>query len=204
MAISTQDIKQLRDATGCGMMDCKRALEESSGNVDSAKEYLRKKGIAKAEKKSGRTTGEGAIGHYIHSNGKIGVLVEIRSETDFVARSDDFQQLIKDVAMHIAAMNPLAVNEESFPKVVLARERRIASESDEVLKKPEKIRPKIVEGKVKKFIKENALLNQAFVKDQNITVDDRVKETAGKVGENIKVVRFVRIELGSETASVVE
>ncbi|MHC4662182.1 MAG: translation elongation factor Ts [Planctomycetota bacterium] len=203
MGTSPTDVKKLRDETACGMMDCKRALEESSGDFDKAKEYLRKKGIARADKKSGRAAGEGAIGNYIHSNGKIGVLVEVRCETDFVARSDDFKQLLKDLSMHVAAMNPLAVSEDGFPEEELARERRIAEGSDEVLKKPENIRPKIVEGKIKKFVKEHALLNQPFVKDPNITVSDRVKELAGKVGENMQVIRFVRMELGAEGANVV-
>jgi len=203
MGISPQDAKKLREETGCGMMDCKHALEETGGEFEAAKEYLRKKGIAKAEKKSVRAAGEGVIGHYIHSNGKIGVLVEVRCETDFASRSDGFKQLVKDLSMHVAAMNPLAVSAEGFAPQILERERRIASESDDVLQKPENIRPKIVEGKIKKFLKDNALLEQPFVKDPNITVGDYVKQTAGKIGENVRVVRFVRIELGAEGMSVV-
>ncbi len=196
--ISAKDVSALRNRTGAGMMDCKRALEETGGDVEKAVELLRKKGIAKAEKRAGRRASEGLVGQYLHFNGKIGVLVEVNCETDFVARTEDFQNLVRDLALHIASANPIAVRTEDVPEDVVARERAIFEAQVAESGKPEHVRDKIVEGKLKKFFSERVLMEQSFVKDDSITVADLVKNVSGKVGENIIVRRFVRYELGEE------
>ncbi len=196
--INAKDVGALRGRTGAGMMDCKKALQETGGDLDKAVELLRKKGIAKAEKRAGRAATEGAIGNYLHFNGKVAVLVEVSCETDFVARTEDFQGLVKDLALHIASARPLAVTEEEVPAEIVERERAIFEAQVAESGKPEHVRGKIVDGKMKKFYKENVLLNQAFVKDDKKSVRDLVKEVSGKLGENVVVRRFVRYELGEE------
>jgi len=197
MAVTTDMIKQLREQTGAGMMDCKKALEATDGDLDKAVEELRKKGMAKAAKKAGREASEGLISSYIHAGGKIGVLIEVNCETDFVARTDEFRDFVYDLAMHIAASNPVAVAGDDIDADTLARERRIYREQALEEGKPENIVDKIVEGKVQKFLKENALLDQEFVKDPDTTVAAYIEETVGKLGENIVVRRFARFELGA-------
>ena len=195
--ISAKDVSALRGRTGTGMMDCKKALQETDGDIEKAVELLRTKGIAKAEKRAGRQASEGVIGSYVHFNGKVAVLVELNSETDFVARTDDFKQLAKDIAMHIASANPLAVNAEDVPADVVERERAIFDAQVAESGKPEQVRPKIVEGKLKKYFKENVLMEQPFVKDDKKTIADVVGEVTAKLGENLVVRRFVRYELGT-------
>ncbi len=196
--ISAKEVSALRGRTAAGMMDCKRALEETAGDMDKAVELLRKKGIAKAEKRVGRTAREGLIGSYVHFNGRVAVLVEVSCETDFVARTDDFQQLARDLAMQIASAKPVSVTTDEVPEEVVARERAIFQAQVAESVKPEHVRAKIVDGKMKKYYREHVLLEQAFVKDDKKTVSDLVKEVAAKVGENVVVRRFVRYELGGE------
>ncbi|UCF40521.1 MAG: translation elongation factor Ts [Gemmatimonadota bacterium] len=196
--INAKDVSQLRGRTGAGMMDCKKALQETGGDMDKAVDLLRKKGIAKAEKRAGRSAQEGAIGSYLHFNNKVAVLVEVNCETDFVARTDDFQGLVKDLALHIASAKPVAVNEEEVPADVIERERTIFEAQVAESGKPEQVRGKIVDGKMKKFFQEIVLLDQAFVKDDKKSIRDLVKEVSGKLGENVVVRRFVRYELGEE------
>jgi elongation factor Ts len=178
------------------MMDCKRALQECGGDHDRAVEYLRVKGLAAAKKKAGRATGEGLIASYIHPGDKLGVLVEINCETDFVARTDEFRAFVKDIAMHVAAADPVAVTAEEFPPDVLEGERNIAAEQAREQGKPDNIIEKIVEGRLKKFIAERTLLEQAYVKDPDKTVREYVEETVAKLGENIVIGRFARFKLG--------
>ncbi len=195
-AITAKDVAELRARTGAGMMDCKKALEESQGDMEKAIEYLRKKGIAKADKRSGRETKEGVIGHYLHHNGKLAVLVEINCETDFVARTDDFKNLARAVAEHIAAAAPLAVDESGVDAAVLDREKRIAEEQAAASGKPANIVEKIATGKVESFLKEVTLVNQPWVREPSKTVGELVKEVSAKTGEAIQVRRFVRLALG--------
>ncbi len=194
--ISAKEVSELRSRTGAGMMDCKKALQDTEGDLDKALQLLRQKGIAKAEKRAGRSAKEGAVGSYLHFNGRVAVLVEVNCETDFVARTDDFQNLARDLAMHIASARPLAVSPEEIPADVVERERAIFEAQVAESGKPEQVRPKIVEGKLKKFYQENVLLRQPYVKDDKKTVGDLVTEVSAKVGENIVVRRFVRYELG--------
>ncbi len=196
MAISAAEVKELRERTGAGMMECKKALEEADGNIESAIDILRAKGSAKAAKRADRETREGGIGSYIHMGGKIGVMIELGCETDFVARTDQFQSLLKDLAMHIAAANPLAVSSDQIPADVVERERAVFREIVKNEGKPEALHDKIVEGKLKKFYADNALLDQQFVKDPDKSVKDLVTEVSTKTGENIVVRRFVRYALG--------
>ncbi len=198
MAITAADVKALRERTGAGMMDCKKALVETDGDVDKAVEYLRKKGAALAEKKSGRSTNDGIIEAYIHPGSRLGVLVEINCETDFVAKTDDFKNLARDLAMQIAATNPLAVSREDIPADVLERERDIFTTQAKNEGKPDHIIEKIVQGKIDKFCAENALMDQNYVKDPNKTIKELVTDTIAKLGENITVRRFVRFQLGEE------
>jgi elongation factor Ts len=195
--ISAKEVSTLRSRTSAGMMDCKKALLETGGDIEKAVELLRTKGIAKAEKRAGRQASEGVIGSYVHFNGRIAVLVELNSETDFVARTDDFQQLAKELAMHIASANPVAVNAEDVPADVVERERAIFDAQVAESGKPEQVRPKIVEGKLKKYFKEIVLMDQPFVKDDKKTIADVVGEVSAKLGENLVVRRFVRFELGA-------
>ena len=194
--ITAKDVAALRQRTGAGMMDCKNALEETKGDIEKAIELLRKKGIAKAEKRAGRGATEGLIGSYVHFNGKVGVLVELNCETDFVARTQDFQDLVRDLALHVASADPVAVSVEDVPKEVLERERDIYRAQAADSGKPEKIWDKMIEGKVKKFYEDRVLLEQPFVKDDKQTVGQLVKAVSGKVGENVVVRRFVRFQLG--------
>jgi elongation factor Ts len=195
--ISAKLVKELRDKTGAGMMDCKKALAECAGDADKAVEWLRQKGIATAEKKSGRTAAEGAIGSYIHTGARVGVLVEVNCETDFVARGEVFQELLRNVAMQIAACPGVEfVNVADIPADVSERETSIEMGRDDLAGKPDQMKVKIVEGRIGKRLKELALMDQAFIKDTSITVGEMVKQVAGKVGENIQVRRFVRFNLG--------
>ncbi|GAK56330.1 elongation factor Ts [Candidatus Vecturithrix granuli] len=196
MAITAQMVQELREKTGAGIMDCKRALTETEGDLEKAIEALRKKGLAAAAKKSGRITSEGTIASYIHTGGKIGVLVEVNCETDFVARTNQFQQLVKDISMQIAAANPLYVKDEEVPESVLAKEREIYRAQFSNSGKPEKVIENIVEGKVKTYLKEVCLYNQPFVKDAEKTVQQLVSETIAQLGENINIRRFARFVLG--------
>lgn len=193
--VSVELIKELRERTGAGVMDCKRALQECGGQIEEAITLLRKKGLAKAAKKVGRETSEGLIGSYIHAGGKIGVLVEVNCETDFVARTPDFQNLVKEIAMHIAAMNPKYISPDDVPEEVLDKEREILREQAKSLGKPEHVLEKIVEGRLRKFFEENCLLEQPYIRDPNITVRELVSSTVAKLGENITIRRFVRYQL---------
>jgi len=195
--ISAKLVKELRDMTGAGMMDCKKALAETKGDKDKAVEWLRQKGIASAEKKSGRTAAEGAIGSYIHTGARVGVLVEVNCETDFVARGEIFQELIRNVAMQIAACPSVDyVKVDDIPAEVAEREKQIEMGRDDLAGKKEEMKEKIVAGRIGKRLKEMALMDQAYIKDSNLTVEEMVKQVAGKVGENIQVRRFVRFNLG--------
>ncbi|HTG49179.1 MAG TPA: translation elongation factor Ts [Gemmatimonadales bacterium] len=197
MTISPKDVGELRARTGAGMMDCKRALEEAGGDMDKASEILRKKGIAKAEKRAGRTASQGLVVSYIHHNQQVGVLLELNCETDFVARNEAFGQLARDIALHVASADPIGVNPEDVPAELVERERRIAEEQVAAEKKPEQIRAKIVDGKIKKFVAERTLLEQPFVKNDKITVGELIKEASGKLGETISVRRFARFQVGA-------
>ena len=195
-AISPKDVAELRRRSGAGMMDCKKALEEANGDMDRAMELLQKKGIAKAEKRAGREAAQGLVLSYIHHNAQAGVLLELNCETDFVARTDAFKELGKEIAIHIAFADPIAVTPEQIPEELVARQRRIAEEQVAEEGKPEAVRAKIVEGKVKKFVSERALLEQLYVKDETKTIGQLVKEASGKIGEAITVRRFARFKIG--------
>ena len=194
--VSPKNVSELRARTGAGMMDCKRALEESGGDMEKASEILRKKGIAKAEKRAGKVASQGVVVSYLHHNGQVGALVELNCETDFVARTEDFQQLARDIALHVASADPIAVNPEDVPAELLERERRIAEEQVAQEGKPENIRAKIVDGKLKKFVAERTLVEQPFVRDDKRTVGQLIKEASGKLGEAISVRRFARFKIG--------
>ena len=195
--ITAKLVKDLRDKTGAGMMDCKKALNETDGNVEKALEWLRKKGIASAEKKSGRVAAEGSIGSYIHTGSRVGVLLELNCETDFVARGDIFQSLLKDVSMQVAACpNVEYVSLDQIPKDIVEKEKQIEMGRDDLSGKPENIKEKIVEGRIAKRLNELVLLSQPYIKDSALTVEDLVKQAAAKIGENIKVRRFTRYTLG--------
>tara|TARA_Y100000590_G_scaffold463586_1_gene630709 strand:+ start:1303 stop:1902 length:600 start_codon:yes stop_codon:yes gene_type:complete len=196
MAIKATQVKELRDRSGVGMMDCKKALQESGGDIDKAFDYLRKVGVAKAQKKEGRTTKEGLVVSYIHPGSKLGVLLELNCETDFVAKTEDFLQLGNDIAMHIAATNPIGVETSDISDDVISKEKEIYFEQASSSNKPENIIEKMVEGRIKKFYKENVLIEQDFVKDPNKTIKDIITDTIGKLGENIVVSRFKRFQLG--------
>jgi len=198
MEISATLVKELREKTGVGMMHCKKALAEANGDVTAAEKLLRKQGVAAAAKKASRATGEGQVASYVHTGGKIGVLVEVNCETDFAARSDDFQALMKGLAMHVAAAAPRFLEREEVDKDMLAEEREIAR--DQALKsgKPENVVDRIVEGKIEKFYAENVLLEQAFVKDPEKTVGQLITDAVGRIGENIRIRRFARFVLGEE------
>jgi elongation factor Ts len=194
--ISPKDVSELRTRTGAGMMDCKRALEEAGGDMEKASEILRKKGIAKAEKRSGKTASQGLVVSYIHHNHQVGVMLELNCETDFVARTQDFNHLAREIALHIASADPIGVNPEDIPAELIDRERRIAEEQVAKEGKPENIRGKIVDGKIKKFVAERTLLEQPFVRDDKKTVGQLIKEASGKLGETISVRRFARFAVG--------
>jgi len=196
LEISAEKVKELRDKTGSGIMDCKEALKVAGGNFDKAIEYLREKGMSAATKKSSRATKEGAVTSYIHMEGKVGVMVELNCETDFVAKTQDFKTLSKDIAMHIAAMNPLFVKAEEVPADVIESERGIYKKQALAEGKPEKIVERIIDGKLKKYYEDVCLMNQRFIKDQDMTIEKLVKNAIAKTGENIVVRRFVRYQLG--------
>jgi len=196
LEISAEKVKELREKTGSGIMDCKEALKVAGGNFDKAIEYLREKGMSAATKKSSRATKDGAVTSYIHMEGKVGVMVELNCETDFVAKTQDFKILSKDIAMHIAAMNPLYVKAEDVPADVIESERGIYKKQALTEGKPEKIVERIIDGKLKKYYEDVCLMNQRFIKDQEMTIEKLVKNAIAKTGENIVVRRFVRYQLG--------
>ncbi|RJQ33391.1 MAG: translation elongation factor Ts [Actinobacteria bacterium] len=197
MTVTNKQIQELRQATGAGLMDCKSALTEAKADMDKAVEILRLKGLAGLEKRAGRVAKEGIIEAYIHANNKIGVMVEVNCETDFVARNDKFKEFAHDIALQIAASAPLYVNEEDVPSEVLSKEKKIYKEQAKAEGKPDKVLDKIVEGKVKKYYEEVVLLNQSYVKNPDITILDYLGSFAGSIGENIRISRFVRLELGN-------
>lgn len=195
--ISAKLVKELREKTGAGMMDCKKALVENEGNMETSIEWLRKKGLASAGNKGGRVASEGIVGSYIHTGGRVGVLVEVNCETDFVARGDEFQKLVRDIAMQIAACpNVEYVKVEDIPAEIVEREKAIEMGKDDLGNKPENIKEKIVQGRIEKRMKELSLMDQPFIRDQNISVEELVKQTIAQIGENVQVRRFVRFVLG--------
>lgn len=194
MEVNANLVRELRERTGAGVMDCKRALADSRGDLEKAALWLREKGIAAAVKRAGRLASEGAIGSYIHAGGKLGVLIEVNCETDFVAKTPEFQALVRELAMQVAAANPRAIRREDLPEDVLEQERQIYA--SQAAGKPEAVVAKIVEGKLEKFYREVCLLEQAYVRDPNLTVKDLLGEHAGKLGEKIEVRRFTRYQLG--------
>ncbi|MCK5515850.1 MAG: translation elongation factor Ts [Desulfobulbaceae bacterium] len=198
MQITSKMVKDLRDKTAAGMMDCKKALTETDGDMEKAVDLLRQKGLAVAAKRAGRATSEGVIETYIHAGGNLGVMVELGCETDFVAKNDDFRAFGRDIAMHIAAINPIAVTREEIPGEVIAREKEIYVQQALDSGKPEAIVEKMVTGKVEKFISEICLLEQQYVKNPELTVQDLLNELVGKMGENISIKRFARFQVGVE------
>ncbi|NLN06046.1 MAG: translation elongation factor Ts [Firmicutes bacterium] len=189
-------VKELREKTGAGMMDCKKALAEAGGDIDKAVEILREKGLAAAAKKAGRIAAEGIVDSYIHMGGRIGVLVEVNCETDFVARTDEFRTFVRDIAMQVAASNPQYISREDVPQEILEKEREILRVQAVNEGKPEKVIDKIVDGRLEKFFAENCLLEQPFIRDTDITVKELLQEKIAKIGENISIRRFVRYEMG--------
>jgi len=198
--VSASMVKDLREKTGAGMMDCKKALAEAGGNFEKAVDYLRQKGLATAARRAGRVASEGQIGSYVHAGGKIGVMVEVNCETDFVAKTDDFQVFAKDIAMHIAASSPLYIQRGNVPLETLEREREIYRAQAREAGKPEKIMEKIVEGKLEKFYSEVCLLEQPFIKDSDRTVKDLLNGLIGKLGEKVEIRRFIRFQVGEGMA----
>lgn len=194
--ITASMVKELRESTGSGMMDCKKALQETGGDIEKAKDYLREKGLAAAAKKAGRIAAEGIVESYIHGNGRIGVLVEVNCETDFVAKTSEFKEFVHDISMQIAASKPEFVSREEVPQDVVDREKRVLTAQAQNEGKPEKIIEKMVQGRIDKFFKEICLLEQPFIKDTDISVQQLVTEKIAKIGENISIRRFVRFELG--------
>ena len=197
MSITAKDVASLRSKTGAGMMDCKQALIDAGGDEVKAIELLRQKGIQAAENKAGRETAEGRVYSYIHHNQKVGVMIQLACETDFVARGDDFEQLCSDICMHIAATvpSPVGLSVEDIPQEMIDEERRILLGSEDMANKPDDIKEKIVDGRISKFVKERALLEQEFIKDSSMNVEERIKATSGKLGENMKLESFARFEL---------
>ncbi len=198
MQISASQVKELREKTGAGMMDCKKALMECDGDAEKAIKYLREKGIADAAKRAGRAAKEGVVYSYIHPGNRIGVLVEVNCETDFVARNEQFQQFAKDISMHIAASSPRYIQRDEVPESEINAEREVLVNQAKESGKPEKVIDKIVEGRLDKFFGQICLLEQPFIKDPNLSVEDLLKETIGKIGENIVIRRFARYQLGEE------
>jgi len=196
MEITAKMVKELRDKTGAGMMDCKNALTEAKGDMDKSVEILRKKGIAKAEKKASREAKDGLIHSYIHPGGKLGVLVEVSCETDFVAKTDDFKEFVHNLSMHIAASNPIAIDRESLPKDVVEKELRLYQEQAAESGKPAQIAEKIATGKMEKYYSEVVLLEQSYIRDPEKTVKDFLTEAVSKMGENINIRRYVRFQIG--------
>jgi len=198
MDIDVSSVKDLRQKTGAGIMDCKRALKEAQGNVDKAIEFLRQKGLAKAAKRGGRRADEGLVGSYIHTGGRIGVLVEVNCETDFVARTQEFKDLVKDISMHIAAADPQYLTREDIPEEAVQKEKHILKMQALEMGKPEKVVDRIVEGRMERFFSEVCLLEQAYVKDLDLTVGNLLNSLMGKIGERISIRRFTRYQLGEE------
>jgi len=198
MAITSKMVKDLRDKTQAGMMDCKKALEKTDGDMEKAVDLLRQKGLAIAAKRAGRATSEGVIETYIHAGGKLGVMVELGCETDFVAKNDDFKEFARDIAMHIAAANPISITREEVPPEVINREKEIYVQQALDSGKPEAIVEKMVTGKIEKFMAEIVLLEQKFVKNPDLTIQDLLNELVGRIGENISVKRFARFQIGVE------
>lgn len=198
MNITASMVKDLREESGVGIMDCKEALKEANGDYEKARDILRKKGLSKALKKKGRDTSEGLITSYIHAGGKIGVLLEVNCETDFVARNDDFLSLVKDIAMQIAATNPSYLKREDIPQEIVDKEREIFTYQAKESGKPDNVIKRIVDGKIEKYFAEVCLLEQQFVKDSGITINDLISQKIAKIGENISIGRFVRYEIGKE------
>jgi elongation factor Ts len=196
VAITTEMVKHLREKTGAGMMDCKRALEQSDGDATKALEILRQKGLASARSKESRAAKDGVIGAYVHAGGKIAVMVEVNCETDFVARTAQFQEFARNLAMHVTAANPLFVRREDVPPAMIEGEKKIYAAQAETSGKPPKVIEKMVEGKIEKYFSDVCLLEQAYVKDQNITVKDLLQDIRAKVGENVQIRRFIRYQLG--------
>jgi elongation factor Ts len=196
--ITPELVKTLRDKTQAGIMDCKAALKEAAGDMDKAVEHLRKKGLATAQKRAGRATSQGQIGSYIHAGGKMGVMVEVNCETDFVGRTDQFGEFVHNIAMHIAAANPVCVRREEMPSPVVEKEKEIYRAQAKETGKPDKVIEKIVEGKLDKFFKDSCLLEQAYVKNPDITITDYLNDTIAKTGECITIRRFARFVLGDE------
>jgi elongation factor Ts len=196
--ISATLVKQLREKTGAGMMDCKQALVECDADIDSAVDFLRKKGLATAQKRAGRAMTEGTVQSYIHMGGKLGVMVEVNCETDFVAKNEDFLAFAKNIAMHIAATNPLGIRADDVAEEIVNREKEIYQAQALEMGKPENVIPKIVEGKMNKFFKDNCLLNQPYVRDPELSVEDLLNELIAKIGENISIRRFVRFQTGED------
>jgi len=194
--INAKMVMQLREKTGAGIMDCKGALTECDGDMDKAIDFLRKKGLATAAKRAGRAMTEGIVESYIHMDSKLGVLVEVNCETDFVAKNDDFKVFAKNIAMHIAATNPVGIRPEDVPEEIIAKEKEIYHGQVMEMGKPEKIADKIVEGKLQKYFKENCLLDQAYVRNPEMTIADLLNELIAKIGENISIKRFVRFKIG--------
>ena len=194
--ISAGMVKELREKTGAGMMDCKNALAEVDGDIEKAIEFLRKKGLATAQKRAGRALNEGIIQSYIHMTGKLGVMVEVNCETDFVAKNEDFKEFAKNIAMHIAASNPLGITPEDVPNDIIEKEKEIYRAQALEMGKPENVVDKIVEGKLKKFYEDSCLLNQPYVRDNNISIADLLNDLIAKIGENISIKRFVRYQIG--------
>ena len=201
MTIDASIVKDLRGRTGAGIMDCKEALLDSDGNVEKAVDFLRKKGIAKAEKKAGREADQGVVLSYIHPGNRIGVLVEVNCETDFVAKTDGFQMFVKNIAMQIAATNPLSVTRDGIDSVVVDKEKEIVTEQAKLSGKPDNVLEKIIEGRIEKFYQENCLLEQSFIKDSDKSVQDILMETIATLGENISIARFSRFEVGDVLSS---
>lgn len=198
MAITSKMVKDLRDKTQAGMMDCKKALEKTDGDMEKAVDLLRQKGLAVAAKRAGRATSEGVIETYIHAGGKLGVMVELGCETDFVAKNDDFREFARDIAMHIAAACPIAITREEVPAAVVAREKEIYVQQALDSGKPEAIVEKMVSGKVEKYLAEIVLLEQKFVKNPDLSIQDLLNELVGRIGENISIKRFARFQIGVE------
>jgi len=196
MAVGADEVKKLRDMTGAGMMDCKKALLETDGDIEKAVDFLRKKGMASAQKRSGREVNAGVIMSYIHPGSQLGVLVEVNCETDFVAKTEDFQNFAKDIAMQIAASNPIAISREDVPEETINKEMEIYRDQMKDQKKPDDVIEKIVQGKLEKYYSEIVLTEQNFVKDQNKTINEYLLEVSGKLGENMSIRRFVRFQLG--------
>jgi elongation factor Ts len=201
MEISTEMVKDLRQRTGAGIIDCKAALNEAKGDMEGAIEYLRRKGLATAAKKAGRIATDGLVSSYIHAGGKMGVLVEVNCETDFVARTEDFQSFVKNIAMHVAAANPQYIRREDVPAEVIEKEKRIYRDQARDSGKPDKVIDKIIEGKLERFFSEACLLEQTFIRDSDLTVREVLEATIAKVGENISIRRFARFQLGEGLSS---